>query len=922
MAGRFPGADDIDALWNVLRDGKETIKFFTPEELDASIPDELRRDDRYVAARGIVSNTDLFDAAFFGISPREAELMDPQQRLFLEIAWECLESAGQVPEKTPAPIGVFAGMYNASYFANHIQSHPEKIAQLGEFVVMLGNEKDYIATRTAHKLGLTGPAVSVQTACSTSLVAIAQAFDALRAGHCGLALAGGASITCPPNSGYLYQDGAMLSPDGHTRTFDVDAQGTVFSDGAAVVLLKRLSDALADGNTIYAVMRSIAVNNDGAGKASFTAPSIEGQASLVRAALERANIDARSIDYVEAHGTATPLGDPIEVAALTEAYRDHTSDVGYCNIGSLKSNTGHLLIAAGAAGLIKTALALHNEMVPATLHYTSPNPKIDLAGSPFVVNNTLKAWPRSDRPRRAGVSSFGVGGTNAHAILEEAPLVAASVTAEGPHTLRFSARTPAALTNMLGRLADHLERDPSLDLADVAYTLDVGRREFSHRAVIVAETQAEAVATLRERSNAKSGGGSAQAADHQLVMMFPGQGAQYAGMGRELYAKNAEFRRALDACFDAIASHVDFDLRERMFSDDAAALAQTAITQPATFAIEYALSSVWLSRGVKPAALMGHSVGEFVAATHAGVLRLEDAVKLVARRGALMQSLPAGSMLSVRMTAAEIEPYLNDAIQLAAENGPSACVVAGPTGDIEALAARLESQGSASRILQTSHAFHSAMMDPAVPALEDLARSVRLSQPQMPIASTLTGRWLNAAEATDPSYWSRHMRQPVRFSAAVRHLMSEFEKPLFLEAGPGAALCTFVRQHRKANAVPAALASLSNDASREVRLVAEAAGQLWTAGHSYESAPQNGRRRIVLPTYPFERQRHWVETRSRNAQTPISSEQPQLTMSHVVPAAPTIVAAPIVIPEMSPVQATSIMSTNAPSPRQPRLVQR
>lgn len=926
MAGRFPGANDIDAFWQMLRDGRETIRFFTPEELDASIPDALRMDDRYVAARGVISGTEMFDAAFFGISPREAELMDPQQRLFLEIAWECLESAGHVPEKTAAPIGVFAGMYNATYFANHLRAHPDKIARLGEFLVMLGNEKDYIATRTAHKLGLTGPAVCVQTACSTSLVAIAQAFDALRARQCGLALAGGASITCPPDSGYLYQEGAMLSPDGHTRTFDVNAQGTVFSDGAAVVLLKRLSDAVADGNTIYAVIRSVSVNNDGADKASFTAPSVEGQATLVRAALERANIDARSIDYVEAHGTATPLGDPIEVAALTEAYRDHTSDVGFCRIGSLKSNTGHMVIAAGAAGLMKTALSLHNELLPPTLHYTGPNPKIDFAGSPFVVNGTLKAWPRSERPRRAGVSSFGVGGTNAHAILEEAPLSEPSAAIDGPHVLRLSARTPAALTSALERLAGHLERDPNVNLADVAHTLDVGRRDFTHRATVVAESAIEAAAALRERAKAKSG--ATQATDHQLVMMFPGQGAQYAGMGRDLYAKNTEFKRSLDTCFDAIASHVDFDLRERMFSDDAAALAQTAITQPATFALEYALSSVWLARGVKPAAFVGHSVGEFVAATHAGVLRLEDAVKLVARRGALMQSMPAGAMLSVRMTAAEVEPYLSDAIQLAAENGPSASVVAGPIPDIEALAARLEAQGAASRRLQTSHAFHSAMMDPAVPALEELARSVRLSAPQMQIASTLTGRWLNAAEATDPGYWSRHMRQPVRFSAAIRHLISEFQNPLFLEAGPGTALCSFVRQHRKANAVPAALSSLSNDAAREERLVAEAAGQLWSAGHTIETSAHDGRRRIVLPTYPFERQRHWVETLSRSVQAPVANLPAQQSEPIAIPAVkalpPEPVASPAAIasPEPSPVQATSIMSTNATTPRQPRLVQR
>ncbi|MBL8289996.1 MAG: amino acid adenylation domain-containing protein, partial [Rubrivivax sp.] len=394
MAGRFPGASDVESFWRLLDEGRESIRFFRDEELDASVPPELRADAQYVAARGVLDGVDLFDAAFFGITAREAELMDPQQRVFLELAWECLERAGQVPEKTAQPIGVFAGMYNASYFQRHVLAHPDKVARLGEFVVMLANEKDYIATRTAYKLGLTGPAVSVHTACSTSLVAIAQAFDALRAGQCGLALAGGASITCPPASGYLALEGSMLSPDGHTRTFDAAAQGTVFSDGAAVVLLKRLSDAIADGNTIHAVIRGVAVNNDGAGKASFTAPSVAGQAAVIEAALDHAGVHARSISYVEAHGTATPLGDPVEVAALTRAFRRHTTDVGFCSVGSLKSNTGHMVIAAGAAGVIKTALALERERLPGTVHFQASNPKIDFAGSPFVVQAESRPWPR------------------------------------------------------------------------------------------------------------------------------------------------------------------------------------------------------------------------------------------------------------------------------------------------------------------------------------------------------------------------------------------------------------------------------------------------------------------------------------------------------------------------------------------------
>lgn len=939
MAGRFPGAEDIESLWQVLCEGRETIKFFSPEELDESIPSELRRDSRYVSARGVIDNADMFDAAFFGISPREAELLDPQQRIFLEIAWECLERAGQVPEKTPVPIGVFAGMNNATYFANHVQAHPDKVARFGEFMVMLANEKDYIATRTAHKLGLNGPAICVQTACSTSLVAIAQAFDALRAGQCGLALAGGSSITCPPQSGYLYQEGAMLSPDGHTRTFDADAQGTVFSDGAAVVLLKRLSDAISDGNTIYAVIRGVAVNNDGAERASFTAPSVAGQASLVRTALVHAEVDARSIDYIEAHGTATPLGDPIEVAALTDAFREHTGDVGFCAIGSLKSNTGHMVIAAGAGGLIKTALSLYHETLPATLHYTAPNPKLDLASSPFFVNSERRAWPRGAKPRRAGVSSFGVGGTNAHAILEEAPLLPPVKAGEGPQLLRLSARGPAALARMHARLAEHLERTPGIDLANVAHTLDVGRRDFAHRAAVVAETLAEAADQLRERAAARTVGSALPNAEQMPVLMFPGQGAQYVGMGRDLYERIPEFRRNLEACFDAVAGVVDFDLRARMFSGDSAVLSQTEVTQPATFALEYALAKIWLSQGVIPAAFVGHSVGEFVAATLSGVMRFEDAMRLVARRGAIMQALPPGAMLSVRLSAAELEPQLSDSVQLAAENGPTACVVAGPANEIDALSARLEQRGCATRRVQTSHAFHSAMMDPAVPVLEAAVRDVVLSAPSLPIASTLTGQWMTSAEATDPGYWARHMREPVRFAAAVRHLLDEVSAPLFLETGPGTALCSLVRQHRKSGKVPMAVASLGNDPTREMRLLSEAAGQLWTAGCAITWPPQSveGRRRIVLPTYPFERQRHWLATARRQqeatvlhlaARDPLAAAAP---MSPPVPTVGTISAGAVtaetvavgMVPSVSALSpSTSATSTPSMSNRHQQLVER
>ncbi len=866
MAGRFPGAADIEAFWSMIDEGRDGIRFFRPEELDASIPAALRADPQYVAARGVVDGFDLFDAGFFGISPREAELMDPQQRLFLETAWECLERAGQVPEKTEGRIGVFAGMYNATYFQRHVMAHPDKIERLGSFQVMLANEKDYIATRTAHKLNLTGPAISVHTACSTSLVAIAQAFDALRAGQCELALAGGSSINCPPANGYLYEEGSMLSPDGHTRSFDEQAQGTTFSDGVAVVLLKRLSAALADGNTIHAVIRGVAVNNDGSVKASFTAPSVEGQCAVIEAALDSAGIDARSVSYVEAHGTATPLGDPVEVAALTRAFRRDTDDAGFCTLGSVKSNTGHLVIAAGATGVIKTALALVRERIPGTAHFTRPNPKIDFDGSPFVVRPAAWAWPREAAPRRAGVSSFGVGGTNAHVVMEEAPPLPQRAGVSGPHLLRLSARTPAALEAAKSRLADWLASDGrDADLADVAFTLDVGRRDFAQRSVVVAHDAAQAAAALRDPSVSRVW--TLPAAQPAPVLLFPGQGAQYAGMGRELYAGDAAARGAFEACFAALETDAAKGLRDAMFGNDAAALAQTAVTQPATFCLEYAVATAWLARGLQPAALIGHSVGEFVAAALAGVMSLPDALHLVTRRGALMQALPAGSMLSVRTGADKLEPLLPADVQLAAENGPAACVVAGPSAAIDAFAAMLAEREIATQRLQTSHAFHSAMMDPAVAAFEQAVRAVSLSAPSLPVVSTATGRWLSADEATDPSYWSRHLRQPVRFSPAVRTALAELPHAVFIEAGPRGSLSTLVRQHRGENGPAVAVPSLGDRPERESTVLCEAQGQLWALGLALTPPPdaRTDRRRIELPTYPFERQRHWVDAAAPTA---------------------------------------------------------
>jgi amino acid adenylation domain-containing protein len=864
MAGRFPGAADVEQFWANLVEGRDTIRFFDDAALDAGVSAALRADPAYVRARGVLDGIDQFDAAFFGINPKEATLMDPQQRLFLEICWECMERAGHAPDQQQRPVGVYAGMHNATYFQRHVMPREDLIEAVGDFAVMLGNEKDYLATRVANRLDLTGPAISLNTACSTSLVAMAQAFHALRSGQCDMALAGGVAITCPPDSGYLYQEGAMLSPDGRTRSFDAKAQGTVFSDGAAVVMLKRLSDAQADGDTIYAVLRGVGVNNDGAVKASFTAPSVDGQAAVVSMALASAGVDARSISYVEAHGTATPMGDPVEIAALARAYARHTADSGFCAIGSVKSNIGHTLMAAGAAGVIKTALALHEQRLPATLHFDAANPAIDFPGTPFQVNARLSPWPReAGQPRRAGVSSFGVGGTNAHVILEEAPLAPSSEPAAGPQLLTLSARTPTALARMATRLADHLEADPSLNLGDVAHTLRVGRKVFAQRLALVADGTAQAVAVLRDPNTPNKAAGAVAPRTHELVLLFPGQGAQYAGMGRTLYVHDETFRAALDECFAAFEGVLPFDLRERMFSDDPDALAPTAVTQPATFALEVALARRALAFGLRPAAMIGHSVGEFAAAVIADVMSLPGAARLVAQRGALMQALAAGRMLSVRLSAERLAPYLGDGLSLAAENGPGACVAAGPADSIARLQARLEADGVAARLLQTSHAFHSAMMAPAVEPFEALVRDVPLNAPRRVVISTLTGRGLSAGEATDPAYWARHLRETVRFSLAVQEALAQFAQPLFIELGPRNTLTTLVRQHAsRERPAPTALPLLGAEPADELVAHRLALGRLWTLGAApdlQQLDTRSRKTRVRLPTYPFERKRHWVD---------------------------------------------------------------
>ncbi len=887
MAGRFPGARTIGELWDVLKGGIDTTTSFADGDLDLLVSDAERADPTYVRRRGVLADADRFDAAFFGMSPKEAEVMDPQQRVGLEVAWEALESAGYAPETTSGAVGVFAGIHNNSYFVTTVQPRPDVIERVGAFTTMAANEKDYVATRIAYKLNLTGPALSIHTACSTSLVAIATAVRSLIAGDCDMALAGGASVTVPQKSGHLYQEGGMLSDDGHTRSFDAGARGTTFSDGAAMVVLKRLSDARADHDTVLAVIRGAALNNDGASKVSFTAPSVEGQATVIAAAQALAGVDPRSISYVEAHGTATPLGDPIEVEALTLAFREKTEDTGFCGIGSIKSNFGHLTAAAGVAGLVKIVLALEHELIPPTVHFREPSPSIDFSKSPFYVVARATPWPRSAAPRRAGVSSFGVGGTNAHVIVEEAPVQPASSPSRPRQLLLLSARTESALEAATANLGVFLREHPDVSLADVAYTLHAGRRAFSHRRYVVASDARDASATLASLDPRRSAKRATERRDPPVVFLFPGQGAQYVGMGANLYRDEPAFRVIVDQCADILLPHLGCDLRTVLYpseprSEEAAAtLRRTEFTQAALFTLEYALASLWMSWGVRPSLMVGHSIGEFVCAVLSGVMRLEDALSLVAARGRLMQALPAGTMLSVRLPAATIEPRLSGDLAIASSNGPTLCVVAGPTDAVDRLQGELEAEGVVCKSLHTSHAFHSPMMEPAVEPFFLLARSMPLSPPRIPFISTVTALPITAELATDPMYWARHLRQTVRFAEAVAEAWKEPGRVL-LEVGPRTTLAVLARQQITDKARQVAVSSLADTAEDDAEWTAllAAIGQLWLAGVAIDARQlyqHEVRRRIRLPTYPFERQRHWLDPLPARACGPAHSAAPDTT---------------------------------------------
>jgi len=905
LAGRFPGANNIDEFWQNLAAGVESISSFDNRELEFANP-ELLDDSNYVKAGGVLEDIDQFDAAFFGYSAKEAEIMDPQQRLFLESAWTAFESAGYNPKTYPGWVGVYAGSGMNSYLINNV--HPNRgfsphrtfLESAQDLQVRLTNGKDYLPTRVSYQLNLNGPSLNVQTACSTALVAVHMACRSLLNGECEMALAGGVTVSVPQKTGYLYQEGMIGSPDGKCRAFDADAKGTVFGNGVGVVVLKLLSQAIEDGDNIHAVIKGSAVNNDGALKVGYTAPSVEGQAAVISEALAVANIDPRTVGYIEAHGTGTSLGDPIEIAALTQAFRNtikDTEEKGHYAIGSVKTNIGHLLEAAGIAGLIKTVLALKHKQIPPSLHFRQPNPNIDFDNSPFYVNTTLSEWEKNGTPRRAGVSSFGMGGTNCHLVLEEAPEIPPSPPYKrggqdnsplkrggqdnSPlkrgglgkgrpwHLLTLSAKTEKALLELAGRYVRYLDSEPEADLGDICFTANTGREHFNHRWAVVAGSQTELreqLAAVDSDSIKKVDGKGTKGA---IAFLFTGQGSQYVNMGRQLYETQPTFRDAIARCNEILLPELEIPLLDVLYppenigDSNQAPINQTAYTQPALFALEYALYQLWISWGIEPDIVMGHSIGEYVAACVAGVFSLEDGLKLIAERGRLMQALPAGgAMVSLLATEERVKALIppdSTEVSIAAINGPESIVISGKREAVQKVCATLEAEGVKTKPLTVSHAFHSPLMEPMLAEFEAAARRIDYSAPKMKLISNVTGS-LARSEVATPEYWCRHVREAVRFAPGMKAIARR-DVGVLIEVGPKPILLGMGRQclpEHDGQWLP----SLREGREDWPQLLTSLA-ELYLDGVAIDwfgFDRDYSRRRQLLPTYPFQRQRYWLET--------------------------------------------------------------
>ncbi|MFN6565611.1 SDR family NAD(P)-dependent oxidoreductase [Dendronalium sp. ChiSLP03b] len=881
MSCRFPGANNIDEFWQNLCNGVESISFFSDEEIIAAgVDPALVKNPNYVKAKPILSDVESFDADFFGYSTKEAELLDPQQRLLLECAWESLETAGYNPLTYDGAIGIYAGAVMNTYLLNNVYPNRHQLDindnlqvattdSMGGLQMMVANDKDYLTTRISYKLNLTGPSVNVQTACSTSLVTIHMACASLLSGESDMALAGGVSVNAPQKIGHLYQEGMIVTPDGHCRAFDAQAQGTIFGSGVGIVVLKRLEDAIADRDHIYAVVKGSAVNNDGGTKVGYMAPNGDGQASVVTEAMAMAGIDADTISYVEAHGTGTPLGDPIEIGGLTQAFRASTQSKNFCAIGSVKTNVGHLQIASGVVGFMKTVLSLYHKKIPPSLHFEQPNPQLDLPNTPFYVNTTLKDWHTQGYPRRAGVNSLGIGGTNAHVILEEAPLFEQGTGSRGQgagerpyHLLALSAKNEQALGELRHRYREFLTSNPEVSIADVCYTANTGREHFNHRLAFVANSREQLVEQLADLTSSKSVQSNNKSL--KIAFLFTGQGSQYINMGRQLYDTQPIFRQTLEQCDEILRPYLEHSLLEVLYSSQGLEhlLDQTAYTQPVLFAIEYALYQLWKSWRIEPDVVMGHSVGEYVAATVAGVFRLEDGLKLIAHRGRLMQQLPSGGeMVSLMASEAKVREVLaayNQRVTIAAINGPESVVISGTREDIAVVCQQLEAQGIKTKRLQVSHAFHSPLMTPMLAEFEAIANQVTYNQPQIPLVSNVTGE-IAGDRITTPQYWVNHIRQPVRFADSMQTL-HQLGYQVFLEIGPKPILLGMGRQCLPDNQ-GLWLPSLREGVPEWQQLLSSL-GELYVAGGkvNWLGLEQDySRRKVALPTYPFQRRRYWIE---------------------------------------------------------------
>jgi acyl transferase domain-containing protein/thioesterase domain-containing protein len=889
MAGHFPGADDIKAYWSLLREGREATMWLSDADLRAAgVPESLLRDPAYVRAAMPLNHVEDFDAGFFGFSPREAAILDPQHRHFLECCWEALEHAGHRPSAFSGSIGVFGGCGPQAYYARNLLPNAELVQSVGHFLLRhTGNDKDFLTTRASYLFDLKGPSIAVQTACSTSLVAVHMAAQSLLAGECDMALAGGASIEIPHRQGYLAADGEILSPTGHCAAFDDHAAGTVFGSGAGIVVLRRLADAIADGDTIHAVILGSAVNNDGAGKAGYFAPSVEGQVRAASEAIAIAGIDPESVGYIEAHGTGTVIGDPIELAALNEAYAGSATR-GSIGIGSVKTNIGHLDTAAGVASLIKTILALQNATLPASLNITKPNTRFDFASSPFSIVDATRPWPRTDTPRRAGVNSLGVGGTNAHVILEEAPAADPgrdTPQADKPCLITLSAKSQASLDALVSKWRAYArDIEPGAMLADAAYTTQVGREPFSHRLAVVARSGPDLALALSNPRALRLATATATSTPPDVVFMFPGGGAQYPGCARDLYRSNPVFRAAADECFALLppaASHLP-----GLMVGDASSLpdAGERLEHPllsilAVFIVEVALTRMWQAQGIKPAAVIANSAGDYAAAVAAGVMSLKDALTIVALRGDIFARMQPGAMLSVHLPEAQLRARAGTELDIAVISAPDLGVVSGSIDAIDRLHARLDREGIECSRVRIGVAAHSRMLEPYLNTFRERLETMRFSPPTLPFMSCVTGRWATPEEMTSPEYWVRHLRHTVRFGDALTAILSEPGR-LLLEVGPGkslsplAMLCANRAPHKPVAIVASTRAAIENDS--DIAIALSAAGRMWVHGVTIDfTAMRNGRRyrRIPVPTYAFDRQRHWIDAPRPARGSPIAIQE-------------------------------------------------